>query len=241
MKSGPTDRHERATRTAGNALRWIPISFQSKLQKQSHDNQSWTARTAWVREGVCTDIDKKNDLHEDASTTKIIKKTLVSVPQDCMAKQRSGELRHEGQGGQRVAEHEGRRLCELDPVEGGAGIHGDQPRRDRKVTSPLHQRVAIDCVRKLEGSPLHRQQGHNVRQYTHKHCTCSAAHSFSQARNASHALGSELNNIFVRLKRVCQSGPHMSRPLLLSHLPCTTSTSASSFTLPSSTTPEHAL
>ena len=33
-------------------------------------------------EGVCTDIDKKNDLHEDASTTKIIKKTLVSVPQD---------------------------------------------------------------------------------------------------------------------------------------------------------------
>ena len=37
------------------------------------------------------------------------------------------------------------------------------------------------------------------------------------------------------------SGPHMSHPLLLSHLPSTTSTSTSSFTLPSTTTPEHAL
>ena len=33
----------------------------------------------------------------------------------------------------------------------------------------------------------------------------------------------------------------MSHPLLLSHLPFTTSTSSSSFTLPSTTTPEHAL
>ena len=33
---------------------------------------------------------------------------------------------------------------------------------------------------------------------------------------------------------------HVSHPLLLSHLPFTTSTSSSSFTLPSSTTPEHA-
>ena len=32
----------------------------------------------------------------------------------------------------------------------------------------------------------------------------------------------------------------MSHPLLLSHLPCTMSTSSSSFTLPSTTTPEHA-
>ena len=32
----------------------------------------------------------------------------------------------------------------------------------------------------------------------------------------------------------------MSHPLLLSHLPCTTSTSSSSFTLPSTTTPGHA-
>ena len=33
----------------------------------------------------------------------------------------------------------------------------------------------------------------------------------------------------------------MSHPLLLSHLPCTTSTSSSSFTLLSTTTPEHSL
>ena len=36
-------------------------------------------------------------------------------------------------------------------------------------------------------------------------------------------------------------GSHMSHPLLLSHLPCSTSTSSSSFTLPSTTTPVHAL
>ena len=54
------------------------------------------------------------------------------MPQVGVAKQRSAELRHEGQGGRRVTEHEGRRLCEFDPVEGGAGIHGDQPRRDKK-------------------------------------------------------------------------------------------------------------
>ena len=50
----------------------------------------------------------------------------------------------------------------------------------------------------------------------------------------------ELHNIFVRLNKVLSSGPHMSHPLLFSHLPCTTSTSSSSFTLPSTTTPEHA-
>ena len=37
------------------------------------------------------------------------------------------------------------------------------------------------------------------------------------------------------------SGQHMSHPLLLTHLPHTTITSSSSFTLPSTTTPEHAL
>ena len=44
----------------------------------------------------------------------------------------------------------------------------------------------------------------------------------------------------LRLKRVCHLVSHMSHPLLLSHLPFTTSTSSSSFTLPSTTTPEHA-
>ena len=76
---------------------------------------------------------------EKERTTKIIKNTLVSVPRDDEAKQRSGELRHEGQGGRSGTEHEGLRLSEFDPVEGGACIHGDQRRRDRKVISPLHQ------------------------------------------------------------------------------------------------------
>ena len=69
------------------------------------------------------------------------------------------------------------------------------------------------------------------RQYTHKHMQRSTV--YSQARNASHALGSRI----AREKYV----PHVSHPLLLSHLPFTTSTLSSSFTLPCTTTPEHAL
>ena len=57
----------------------------------------------------------------------------------------------------------------------------------------------------------------------------------SQARNAHHALGSSnhgLHVIFVRLKRICHMVLHMSHPCWsLPHLPCTTSTSSSSFTL----------
>ena len=49
------------------------------------------------------------------------------------------------------------------------------------------------------------------------------------------------NCIFVRLKRVCHLVRTCLTLLLLSHLPFTTSTSSSSFTLPSTTTPEHAL
>ena len=41
-------------------------------------------------------------------------------------------------------------------------------------------------------------------------------------------------------KESCHLVLHMSHPLLFSHLPFTTSTSSSSFTLPSTTTPEHA-
>ena len=69
--------------------------------------------------------ERANRDHCSLSTMKIIKNTLVSVPRDDVAKQRSGELRHE-QGGRRVAEHEGLRLCEFDPVGGAACIHGDQ-------------------------------------------------------------------------------------------------------------------
>ena len=49
-----------------------------------------------------------------------------------------------------------------------------------------------------------------------------------------------LHFIFVRLQRICPLVLHMSHPLLFSHLPFTTSTSSSSsFTLPSTTTQEH--
>ena len=66
----------------------------------------------------------------------------------------------------------------------------------------------------------------------------------SQARNAHHALGSSHTGcsvIFVRMKRICHRVLHMSHPCwLLPHLHFTTSTSSPSFTLLSSTTPEHA-
>ena len=76
---------------------------------------------------------------------------------------------------------------------------------------------------------------------THNTNLCSTV--CSQARNASHALGSSQTDcsvIFVRLNRICHLVLHMSHPLLFSHLPFTTSTSSSSFTLPSPTTQEHA-
>ena len=79
------------------------------------------------------------------------------------------------------------------------------------------------------------------RTLTHNTHLCSTV--CSQARNAHHALGSShqgLHFIFVRLKRICRLVLHMSRPLLFSHLPFNTSTSSSSFTLPSTTTQEHA-
>ena len=204
---------------------------------------------AWVREEVCTDIDKENDFHEDVSTTKIIKKTLFSLPHDGVVKQRSAELCHEGQGGRRVREHEGLRLCEFDPVEGGACIHGDQRRRDRKVISPLHQRVVVDCIRKLEGphdiasliGSSTSSTGAQRRQYTHQHCTYSAVQSFHKRGTHRTRLTQELHNIFVRLRRVCHLVWFMTHPCwLLPRLSFTTSTSSSSFTLASTTTPEHA-
>ena len=76
---------------------------------------------------------------------------------------------------------------------------------------------------------------------THNIHLCSTV--CSQARNASHALGSshtDCSVIFVRLKRICHRVSHMSYPLLLSHLPFTSTTSSPSFTLLSTTTKEHA-
>ena len=76
---------------------------------------------------------------------------------------------------------------------------------------------------------------------THNTHLCSTV--CSQARNAHHALGSSnhgLHFISARLKRICHLVLHMSHPLLFSHLPFTSSTSSSSFTLPSTTTQEQA-
>ena len=75
----------------------------------------------------------------------------------------------------------------------------------------------------------------------HEHCTYSAVQSLHKRGTHRTRLAQELHNIFVRLKRICHLVLHMSHPLLFSHLPFTTSTSSSSFTLPSTTTPEHAL
>ena len=78
------------------------------------------------------------------------------------------------------------------------------------------------------------------RQYTHKHCTYNAVQSLHKRGMHRTRLAQELHNIFVRLKRVCHLVRTSLTPLLLSHLPFTTSTSSSSFTLHSTTTPEHA-
>ena len=83
--------------------------------------------------------------------------------------------------------------------------------------------------------------GHDVvnisfcRQYTHKHCTFRRSTVSTQARNASHALGSRIAQHLCAPEKNLSSGPHMS------HQPFTTSTASSSLTLPSTTTPEHAL
>ena len=65
----------------------------------------------------------------------------------------------------------------------------------------------------------------------------------SQARNAHHALGSshtDCSVIFCAPEKNLSYGVAHVSPLLFSHLPFTTSTSSSSFTLPSATTQEHA-
>ena len=65
-------------------------------------------------------------------------------------------------------------------------------------------------------------------QYTQKHCTCSALQSLHQ--RGTHIERAWLKNCTPLEKRL-PSGPHMSHPLLLSHLLRAASTSSSSFTL----------
>ena len=74
-------------------------------------------------------------------------------------------------------------------------------------------------------------------QYTHKHCTYSAIQSLHKRGTHRTRLAQELHNIFVRICHLVRT----RLTLCCSHLPCATSTSSSSFTLPSTTTPEHAL
>ena len=93
-----------------------------------------------------------------------------------------------------------------------------------------------------------RKSAGECRQDTHSLCTSVQYSLFTSAERTSRAWlkgqhGSshtDCSVIFVRLKRICHLVLHMSHPLLLSHLPFTTSTSSSSFTLLSTTTPEHA-
>ena len=92
----------------------------------------------------------------------------------------------------------------------------------------LPHQSRLQCQDSVDRTPTHN---------THQ---CSTV--CSQARNASHALGSshtDCSVIFVRLKKVCHLVLHMSHPWL-NHLPFTSSTPFSSFTLPSTTTQEHA-
>ena len=106
--------------------------------------------------------------------------------------------------------------------------------RGRQIAFMIFDQVKISGTSETHLDFVDRTPIHN----THL-CTTVC----SQARHAHHAPGSShhgLHFIFVRLKRVCHLVLHMSHPLLISHLPFTTSTSSSSFTLPSTTTQEHA-
>ena len=85
------------------------------------------------------------------------------------------------------------------------------------------------------------QRVETCRQYTHKHCTYSAVQFVRKCGTHRTRLAQELQCHLCAPEKKLSSGPHMSHPLLLCHLPFTTSTSSSSFTLPSTTTLEHAL
>ena len=88
--------------------------------------------------------------HCSLSTTKIIMITLVSVPLDGVAKQRSAELRHEGQGGRRVTEHEDSVYASLtQSKEEIAFMEISDAEAGRWSVRSI--RVAIGCIRKLEG------------------------------------------------------------------------------------------
>ena len=101
--------------------------------------------------------------------------------------------------------------------------------KERIWINPVTSKIVIQPLDTVDRTPTHN---------TH---LCSTV--CSQTRNAHHALGpshTDCSVIFVCLKRICHLVLHMSHPCWLPHLPFTTSTSSSSFTLPSTTTPEYA-
>ena len=116
-----------------------------------------------------------------------------------------------------------------------------QKRRHRLTErNPQKVQAAKEKVRLEQDAGFHadislEESVRTCRQNTQKHCTHSAVQSV-------HKRGTHR----TRLLHLCapeknlSSGLHMSHPLLLSHMPFTTSTSSSSFTLPSTTTQEHA-
>ena len=73
--------------------------------------------------------------------------------------------------------------------------------------------------------------------HTAQYSLFTSAECIARAWLKSHRLQCHL----CASEKSLSSGQHMPHPLLFSHLPCTTSTSSSSFTLPSTNTPEHAL
>ena len=79
-------------------------------------------------------------------------------------------------------------------------------------------------------------------QDTHSQHTSVQFNLFTSAERTPRAWlkSHELQCHLCALEKNLSSGLHMSHPLLLSHLPRTTSTSSSSFNLPSTTTQEHA-
>ena len=101
------------------------------------------------------------------------------------------------------------------------------------------------CVFIVAASFLERVGLMTCRQYTHKYCTYSAVQPVHKRGTHRTRLAQELHGLQRHLcapeKDLSSGVLHMSRPWLLPHLPCTTITSSSSFTLPSTTTPEHAL
>ena len=89
----------------------------------------------------------------------------------------------------------------------------------------------------LERIPENRpvvQTGHPLTAHI---CAAQSVHKRGTHRTRS---AQELHKKLCALDKNLSSGLHMSHPLLFSHLPFTSSTSSSSFTLPSTTTQEHA-